>query len=203
MACLIHLTDASREDESEIRALIQSVDPRPGLCVSGKHVEFIIGMVEGNPPYAIDIGPKRLRTFQKVHCLPFADTFKYNFDHLYNEMLVPYFAQHQTGEFGTGHEFAMKGVRFRVIGTEPEGALGVAGASTVVYFEGEPIKRPVLTLAHIVPYKSDLPAHYLSGLMLKEDAILQDYINPYFEQNSHTLREEKTTKAASVTRPGC
>ena len=106
------------------------------------------------------VGDQVLPVFEKVHVLPFKDTFTYNFDHMYHEYIVPYFQEKQVGTFGEGFEFSSKGVRFRVIGVMPADSTGVVGTNTVVYFEGNALERDVLEQLHILPYEEGLPERY-------------------------------------------
>ena len=48
------------------------------------------------------------------------DTFKYNFDHMYHNHIVPYFQTQQVGEFTKGFDFSYDSVRFQVVGVQPE-----------------------------------------------------------------------------------
>ncbi|CAE8602150.1 unnamed protein product, partial [Polarella glacialis] len=126
-----------------------------------------------------------LKVFQKVHVLPYQDTFKYNYDFMYHEHLVPYFQTAQVGEFTEGFDFAQNGVRFSVISVEPKDSYGVVGQATDIFYEGPAIERKVLDRLQLVPFELGLPEKYRpTRLSLDEAALLRDYVRPYFQQRS-------------------
>lgn len=54
------------------------------------------------------------KTFKKIHVLPYKDTFKYNYDHLFHKMICPYFLNGPAKFISKDYEFALNGVRFKV-----------------------------------------------------------------------------------------
>ena len=81
------------------------------------------------------------------------DTFKYNFDHMYHNHIVPYFQTGQVGEFTKGFEFSHQGVRFQVVGVQPEDSYGVVGSETEIFYEGPEIERKVLERLQLLPFE--------------------------------------------------
>eukprot|EP00929_Paragymnodinium_shiwhaense_P027113 TRINITY_DN15990_c0_g1_i2.p1 TRINITY_DN15990_c0_g1~~TRINITY_DN15990_c0_g1_i2.p1 ORF type:complete len:234 (+),score=64.51 TRINITY_DN15990_c0_g1_i2:462-1163(+) len=131
------------------------------------------------------LGDKALTVFKKVHVLPYKDTFTYNYDFMYHHHLVPYFETGQTGEFTTGFEFHNNGVRFQVVGVQPENTHGVVGKNTEVFYEGPAIERKVLERLHLLPFEAGLPDRYRpTRLTLDDKGLVRDYVRPHFEQRS-------------------
>ena len=60
-------------------------------------------------------GGGRFHTFDKIHVLPFQDTFKYNFDHLFHKMICPFFLKGAVKFVSKDYEFALNGVRFKIV----------------------------------------------------------------------------------------
>ena len=85
------------------------------------------------------------------------DTFKYNFDHMYHNHIVPYFQTGQVGEFTKGFEFSFQGVRFQVVGVQPEDSYGVVGSETEIFYEGPEIERKVLERLQLLPFEQAGP----------------------------------------------
>lgn len=189
---MVHTLEGPPNQADGIRSVLRERgNLTPGLRLDGPGVELIVGAcdpVKGR--YNIDkteviVGVAPLKVFEKVHVLPYLDTFAYNYDHMYNEHLVPYFQNCQQGEFSDGCDFSHNGVRFNVVGVFPAGTYGVVGQQTVVFYEGPPIERKVLQRLHLLPYEDGLPEKYRpSKLQLDEKGLLSDYIKPYFEQRS-------------------
>ena len=117
------------------------------------------------------------------------DTFKYNFDHMYHNHIVPYFQTQQVGEFTKGFEFSYESVRFQVVGVQPEDSYGVVGHSTEIFYEGPEIERKVLQRLQLLPFEDGLPEKYRPNkLSLDEPGLLRDYVKPYFAQRSADVR---------------
>ena len=121
------------------------------------------------------------------------DTFKYNFDHMYHNHLVPYFQTQQVGEFTKGFEFSYDSVRFQVVGVQPEDSYGVVGHNTEIFYEGPEIERKVLERLQLIPFEEGLPDKYRPNkLSLDEAGLLRDYVRPYFAQRSAAVRTGET-----------
>lgn len=117
------------------------------------------------------------------------DTFKYNFDHMYHNHIVPYFQTAQIGEFTKGFEFSFEGVRFQVVGVQPEDSYGVVGSETEIFYEGPEIERKVLERLQLLPFEEGLHQKYRpTKLTLDEAGLLKDFVRPYFEQRSTSVK---------------
>mmetsp|Transcript_18066 Transcript_18066/g.56595 ORF Transcript_18066/g.56595 Transcript_18066/m.56595 type:complete len:286 (+) Transcript_18066:3-860(+) len=192
----VHALEGARNHEDGIFLALQDQGTlSSGLRLDGPGVEIIVGSCD--PPRGsfdrskteVIMAEQVLKVFQKVHVLPYKDTFKYNYDYMYHEHLVPYFHTQQAGEFTEGFDFAHEGVRFSVLGVLPEGSYGVVGQSTQIFYEGPPIERKVLERIQLLPYEDGLPAIYRpSRLELDGEGLLRDYLRPYFVQRSAPLR---------------
>lgn len=188
----VHRLSGSANEAPAIReALEEQGTLSAGMRIDGAAVEIIVGACEPDrgqydgKSTEVTVGDKVLAVFEKVHVLPYQDTFKYNFDYMYNEHLVPFFHTAQVGEFTTGYDFAHKGVRFSVMGVLPEDSYGVVGKMTEIFYEGPAIQRKVLQRLQVVPFEDGLPDRYRpTRLSLDEAALLQDYVRPYFEHRS-------------------
>jgi len=164
---------------------------KPGMRVDGPGAEVIVGSCEPVSGGRLDartevtVGTEVLSVFDKVHVLPYKDTFKFNYDHMYHNHIAPYFHTCQVGEFSSGFDFAHEGVRFSVVGVVPEGVYAVVGCNTQVFYEGPPIERDILHSANLVPYQEGLHERYRpTTLSLDSEALLRDYVRPYFAQRS-------------------
>lgn len=188
------LAGARNEEEGVLQALSDQGTLSSGLRLDGPGVEFIVGNCEpatGSFDRArteVIMADQVLKVFQKIHVLPYQDTFKYNYDYMYNEHIVPYFHTCQVGEFTVGYDFAHAGVRFTVVGVLPEKAYGVVGQSTEIFYEGPPVERQVLERLQLLPFEEGLPEKYRpSKLTLDGEALLRDHVRPHFEQRSATV----------------
>lgn len=189
----VHGLSGAANKAAGIRELLGKAGTlRIGRRLHGPDVEFIIGGCDPATGGKYDaeateviLADTVLNVFEKVHVLPYQDTFKYNYDYMYNEHLKPYFDKSQVGEFSEGFDFAQDGVRFGVISVLPDKGYGVVGQATIVYYEGPPIEREVLTRLHVLPFEEGLPDKYkISKLKLDDVALKRDYVLPYFEQRS-------------------
>lgn len=169
-------------------------DISSGLRLDGPDAEFIVGTCEPSTgryvanKTAVTLADQVLNVFEKLHVLPYKDTFTYNYDFMYHEHIKPFFLTSQAGEFTVGFDFAYKGVRFNVVGTLPEKSYGVAGQATQIFYEGPAIERKVLERLQLVPFEDGLPERYRpTKLSLDEAALLSDYLKPYFAQRSASL----------------
>ncbi|CAE7033418.1 B''BETA [Symbiodinium sp. KB8] len=174
-------------------------DLHTGLRLESPGAELVVGACE--PPAGGRFGAKTeiiladqvLGVFQKIHVLPYKDTFKYNFDHMYHNHLVPYFQTQQVGEFTKGFEFSYDSVRFQVVGVQPEDSYGVVGHNTEIFYEGPEIERKVLERLQLIPFEEGLPDKYRPNkLSLDEAGLLRDYVRPYFAQRSAAVRTGET-----------
>mmetsp|Transcript_14841 Transcript_14841/g.42768 ORF Transcript_14841/g.42768 Transcript_14841/m.42768 type:complete len:285 (+) Transcript_14841:58-912(+) len=189
---LIHLlAGAKNEEAAVVDALVEQGTLSTGLRVDSGDVEFIVGTCDPEVGQYVKgrteviVGDQTLRVFKKVHVLPYLDTFAYNNDLMYFENIKPYFDTKQRGEFSVGFDFAYKGVRFSVVGTEPADSFGVVGRDTIVFYEGPAIERSVLDRVQLVPFEDGLPEKYRpTKLSLDEQGLVRDYLRPYFEQRS-------------------
>uniref|UniRef100_A0A7S4VNV4 Uncharacterized protein n=2 Tax=Alexandrium monilatum TaxID=311494 RepID=A0A7S4VNV4_9DINO len=191
----IHGLAGARNDEQGVfQALSDQGTLSAGLRLDGPDVEFILGSCE--PPAGsfaqgkteVILADQVLSVFKKIHVLPYKDTFKYNYDFMYHEHIVPYFHTKQVGEFSEGFDFSHEGVRFSVIGVLPEKSYGVVGRETEIFYEGPAVERKVLERLQLLPFEDGLPEKYRpSKLMLDGDALLRDYVRPHFEQRSAPL----------------
>lgn len=204
----VHGLQSARNNEADVLdALREEYALSPGLRLTCAAVELIVGACEpalgGN--YAagateVTMADTRLRVLQKVHVLPYKDTFRYNYDFMYHEHIVPYFNSQQQGEFGVGFEFSSNGVRFQVVGAEPEGTYGVVGEATTIFYEGPPVERKVLERLHLLPYEDALPERYkISKLQLDDEALVRDYVKPHFEQRSAPVAPGEAVEIRGVT----
>merc|ERR1719235_962779 len=99
----------------------------------------------------------------RVHILPFLDTFELNFDHMCKTYVLPHLQSPEIADPTTGRglqegdEFSAKGgrVRFRVISCDPPKG-GLPTSSTTVHCEGEPIKRNLLKKITMLPLESSM-----------------------------------------------
>ena len=72
-----------------------------------------------------------------MHILPYKDTFEFNFDHMYQNHIVPYLKSKHGVPFRTGMDFTHGGARFRIVACEPaEGCVNIAVRSTQGAGEG-------------------------------------------------------------------
>lgn len=174
-------------------------DLHTGLRLESPGAELVVGACE--PPAGGRFGAKTeiiladqvLGVFQKIHVLPYKDTFKYNFDHMYHNHLVPYFQTQQVVEFTKGFEFSYDSVRFQVVGVQPEDSYGVVGHNTEIFYEGPEIERKVLERLQLIPFEEGLPDKYRPNkLSLDEAGLLRDYVRPYFAQRSAAVRTGET-----------
>lgn len=192
----MHGLESARNDEEAIfRLLADQEELSAGMRIDGPGAELIIGYCEpssGSFSQArteVTLADHVLKVFQKVHVLPYQDTFKYNFDHMYLHHMVPYFQTSQSGEFTEGFDFTHEGVRFNVVGVLPEKSYGVVGQATEIFYEGPAIERKILQRLQVVPYEEGLPERYRpTRLSLDEAALLSDFLRPYFEQRSAEVR---------------
>lgn len=199
------LNSEKNEEEPVLAALADYGTLTTGLRIEADGVELIVttcvpdaGQYVRGKTECI-AADQVLPVFQKVHVLPYKDTFRYNFDFMYHEHIVPYFNKKQAGEFTVGNDFAYDGVRFRVEGVLPENTMGVVGKDTTIFFEGDPIERQVLERLQVCPYKEGLPEKYMPNpLSLDEPALLRDYLRPYFEQRSAIVGPGETLEIQGV-----
>lgn len=196
----IHYLESSPNDAAAVRQVLKDRGGlRPGWRVDGSGVEFIVGSCEpasggryGEDTTEVIVGDRVLKVFEKLHVLPYQDTFKYNYDYMFNEHVVPFFKTAQEGEFTDGFEFSHEGCRFRVVATVPENVHGVAGNSTVIFHEGPLIERIVLSRVTVLPYEDGLPDKYkISKLKIDDEGIKRDYVAPYFAQKSEVVNPGK------------
>lgn len=180
---------------------------RPGMRLDGPGTEFIVGTCMPPPGGRYDegstevmFGDKALKVFQKVHVLPYQDTFKYNYDHMYREHMVPYFHTRQAGEFTEGYDFSHQGVRFQVVGVQPDKSYGVVGKDTEIFYEGPAIERKVLEKLHVLPMRDGLPERYMATkLSLDAEALMNDYVRPYFDMRSQPVKTGDSMDIEGVT----
>eukprot|EP00419_Tripos_fusus_P037309 CAMPEP_0172765080 /NCGR_PEP_ID=MMETSP1074-20121228/178564_1 /TAXON_ID=2916 /ORGANISM="Ceratium fusus, Strain PA161109" /LENGTH=284 /DNA_ID=CAMNT_0013599963 /DNA_START=24 /DNA_END=875 /DNA_ORIENTATION=+ len=192
----VHGLDSAKNGEEDIfRLLADQEELSAGMRIDGPGAELIIGNCEpslgsfSQGKTEVTLADHVLKVFQKVHVLPYHDTFKYNFDHMYLHHMVPYFQSCQSGEFTEGFDFTHENVRFSVVGVFPAKSYGVVGQATEIFYEGPAIERRVLQRLQVVPYEVGLPEHYRpTKLSLDEAALLSDFLRPYFEQRSAELR---------------
>eukprot|EP00812_Abedinium_dasypus_P013497 NODE_699_length_1401_cov_119.202080.p1 GENE.NODE_699_length_1401_cov_119.202080~~NODE_699_length_1401_cov_119.202080.p1 ORF type:complete len:417 (-),score=83.90 NODE_699_length_1401_cov_119.202080:133-1383(-) len=80
--------------------------------------------------------------FEKVHVLPYADTLPgaYSYD-LFRDFLQPFFQAHPFASYGECDHFVYRGVRFRVIATDPPRARARVSNRTLVYSDGRPLQQ--------------------------------------------------------------
>eukprot|EP00929_Paragymnodinium_shiwhaense_P000512 TRINITY_DN100754_c0_g1_i1.p1 TRINITY_DN100754_c0_g1~~TRINITY_DN100754_c0_g1_i1.p1 ORF type:complete len:573 (+),score=76.57 TRINITY_DN100754_c0_g1_i1:76-1794(+) len=88
-------------------------------------------------------------SFSKIHVLPYRDTlpnaYTYN---LFRDFLQPFFQAHPFSTYSEGDVFTYRGVRFRLMATEPASSTARISSLTIVYFEGEPLQQ---TIWEIIP----------------------------------------------------
>lgn len=200
------LAGSANRDESIQKMLLERVALKPGLRLDSQDAELIIGVCEptGGGQYdasatEVIVADQTLSVFEKIHVLPYKDTFKYNFDFMYNEYIKPFFEEGQSGAFTDGFDFTHDGVRFNIIGVFPEKSYGVAGKNSTIFFEGDPIEREILTKVNAVPFEDGLPEQYRpSRLKLDEVAIKRDFTGPYFEQRSAPVKLGETFEYRGV-----
>lgn len=192
----VHCLEGARNGEEAIfRLLADQEELSTGMRIDGPGAELIIGNCKpssgsfSQTKTEVTLADHVLRVFQKVHVLPYQDTFKYNFDHMYLHHMVPYFQSCQSGEFTEGFDFTHEGIRFSVVGVLPAKSYGVVGQATEIFYEGPAIERKVLQRLQLVPYEDGLPEWYRpTRLSLDEAALLSDFLRPYFEQRSAEVR---------------
>lgn len=192
----VHGLESARNGEEDIlRLLADQEELSAGMRIDGPGAELIIGACEpssgsfSQAKTEVTLADNVLRVLQKVHVLPYQDTFKYNFDHMYLHHMVPYFQSCQSGEFTEGFDFTHEGVRFSVVGVLPEKSYGVVGQATEIFYEGPAIERKVLQRLQVVPYEDGLPERYRpTRLSLDEAALISDFLQPYFAQRSAEVR---------------
>lgn len=139
------LASTANQLESIRRCLLNEGVLSAGRLVNMKDVEIIIGECEPESglfdPIVTEVvidaqGP--IEVFHKIHVLPVVGRHSAAF--MYFENVKPYFQERQAGKFSTGYEFAYDGVRFRVVGVEPEDTYGVVGRGTEIYCSGPPLE---------------------------------------------------------------
>ncbi|CAE8607397.1 unnamed protein product, partial [Polarella glacialis] len=83
----------------------------------------------------------------KVHVLPYGDTLPaaYSYD-IFGDFIRPFLREHPFAIYGLGDHFAYRGVRFRVMATDPPQTAARVSSQTVVFFEGEPLRPTVWDL---------------------------------------------------------
>mmetsp|Transcript_35529 Transcript_35529/g.99813 ORF Transcript_35529/g.99813 Transcript_35529/m.99813 type:complete len:294 (-) Transcript_35529:14-895(-) len=205
--CVHRLAGSPNEEEGISRVLLEAGAALcPGLRLDGPGVELIVSSCEpAKGRYEKDrteviVADKVLAVFQKVHALPYQDTFRYNYDFMYHEHMVPFFHRRQVGEFTEGYEFAHSGVRFQVVGVLPDKGYGVVGRETQLFYEGPAIERKVLDLLHMLPYEEGLPERYRpSKLSLDDEGLLKDYVRPHFEQRSSPVAVGDSVEIGGLT----
>eukprot|EP00927_Polykrikos_kofoidii_P062030 TRINITY_DN56858_c0_g1_i1.p1 TRINITY_DN56858_c0_g1~~TRINITY_DN56858_c0_g1_i1.p1 ORF type:complete len:309 (+),score=50.69 TRINITY_DN56858_c0_g1_i1:70-927(+) len=203
---IVHVLEGHRNSEADVLQALSDEGPvQTGLKIDGPNVELIVGACEpeiGNyvsGKTEVIQADKALRVFEKIHVLPYKDTFRYNYDCMYHENIVPYFNNHQVGEFTEGFEFSSKDVRFQVIGVSPDKSFGVVGKNTEVFYEGPPIERNILGRLHLVPYEDGLPEKYRpSKLSLDDAGLIRDFVKPHFEQRSSPVKPNDVIEIKGV-----
>lgn len=80
----------------------------------------------------------------KVHVLPYEDTLPaaYQTD-IFRDLLQPFFQAHPFAVYGKGDHFNFRGVRFRIMATEPADVHARINNNTLVYTEGD-VLRPTM-----------------------------------------------------------
>ena len=135
------------DDDNGVEVLIGKCDPIQG----GVFKEDVTTVILAN---------QKLKSFAKVHVLPFEDTFQYNFEHLFQKNIKPHFDKKQEGSFEKGFEFAFDGIRFRVVDAvfkdEKESGPGVVTRNTEMFYEGPLNERTVLKSLHVLPLTEDV-----------------------------------------------
>lgn len=113
----------------------------------------------------------------RIHVLPYQDTLPaaYSYD-LFRDFLKPFFREHPFASYGVGDHFVYRGVRFRVMATDPSDAAARVASQTIVYSEGEPLRQTVFDLlqpevqAHLRNLPQGLQA-LLLNTMANEEAV--------------------------------
>lgn len=201
----IHGLQGSRNNDRDVyKLLLEQKVLRVGMRLDGDDVELIVSECtpeEGCCVQSTDItfATQVIKVFEKVHVLPFRDTYKYNFDHMYNEHMVPFFNGHQNGEFTEGFEFAYKGARFRVVAVVPDKSYGIVGKGTEIFYEGVPLERVCLSKVHVLPFEEGLPEKYKTGKFSLDDvALKRDFLTSHFAQLSYDITAGETFTISDV-----
>jgi len=83
-------------------------------------------------------------SLMKVHVLPYEDTlpgaYAYN---LFRDFLQPFFLAHPFSLYNEGDHFTYRGVRFRVMATDPPRVTGRVSTETIVFSEGAALRPTV------------------------------------------------------------
>ncbi|CAJ1423695.1 unnamed protein product [Effrenium voratum] len=203
----VHRLNSAANEAPSVRQALRDFedDLHTGVRIDGPGAELIVGACEPakggrfSAKTEVIVADQVLQVLTKIHVLPYKDTFKYNFDHMYHNHIVPYFQSSQVGEFTKGFDFSHDGVRFQVVGVLPEDGYGVAGQSTEIFYEGPEIERKVLERLHALPFEDGLPEKYRpSKLSLDEAALLRDFLRPYFGQRSATVKANDVLEIQGV-----
>lgn len=83
----------------------------------------------------------------RVHVLPYEDTLPgaYTYD-IFRDFLKPFFQEHPFALFAEGDHFTYRGVRFRIMATDPGNAAGRVAKETMVFSEGESLRPTIWDL---------------------------------------------------------
>lgn len=113
---------------------IRALDPQGRYGALDEQTSVYVGYVE-SPALA------------KVHVLPYEDTLPgaYSYD-LFQDFLKPFFQEHPFAIYAEGDHFTYRGVRFRVMATDPAATAARVSSQTMVYCEGDALRPTVLDL---------------------------------------------------------
>mmetsp|Transcript_90347 Transcript_90347/g.292436 ORF Transcript_90347/g.292436 Transcript_90347/m.292436 type:complete len:558 (+) Transcript_90347:141-1814(+) len=96
---------------------------------------------------AVFVSQVETPALSKVHVLPYEDTLPaaYKYD-LFKDLLQPFFQAHPFAVYGEGDHFTYRGVRFRVMATDPHGVLARVSNQTLVFADGEALRPTIWDL---------------------------------------------------------